>query len=263
MISAAAITYQLQNNSIDHVRKTYLKDLSYVEDEGGNIRFDRPCRRSCADVNSAANRFLKTYPNLLGRRPSMGEWIGDLTLIRVGYSFERAFAEADKGALFESVAISRMILEQICWAYSIRTLDKVEHIRRKSATRSVGEVSRVFLIAGRFYGWLSDHAHWAYSAHVKAITFKDEYSGAMFASSLFKAIAYAMLLVLCEVYLRVFDSISNNYQSKELSSVRKEWSIAARQFKPEAGVEKIARLSDSSPDVLSLLRILKDQPRHG
>ncbi|MER8481531.1 hypothetical protein [Mesorhizobium sp. M1322] len=263
MVSAAALTYQLQNSSIDYVRRTYFKGISYDEDTGGELRIDRNCKHSCDTLYAAADVFLKTYPSFLRREPTVGEWIGDLTLVRVEYSFERAFAEADKGALYECVAIGRMILEQVCWVYCVRSLNDVDAIALKSATKSVGEASRVFPIVGRLYGWLSDHAHWAYSAHLKAITHKEDQSAAMLALSQFKAIAYAMLLALSEVYLRIVDSIAKSHRNRTLTATRSVWFEAARQFKPQLLLTQIVRLSDKSTDVVSLRKILKDQPRHG
>jgi hypothetical protein len=263
MVSAAAITYQLQNSSIDRVRKTYLKDVSYEEDEGGELRLDRHCKRCCKTLFAAADEFLRTYPPLLRREPMVGEWIGDLTLVRAEYSLERAFAEADKGALYECVAIARMILEQLCWVYCVRSLDDVDVIAKKSSTRCVGETTRDFPIVGRLYGWMSDHAHWAYSAHLKAITSIEEQSAAMFASSQFKAIAYAMLMVLSEVYLRIIDSIAKFHRVRALTATRMAWSAAVRQFKPQMLLTQTARASDNSADVASLREILKDRPRYG
>lgn len=263
MISAAAITYQLQNSSIDHVRKTYLKSMSYEEDEGGSQRFDRDCRRHCQSLIDSADKFLKAYPAPLKREPTVGEWIGDLTLVRVNYSFERAFAEADKGALYESVAIGRMILEQVCWAYCIRPYDEVDSVVKKSVTRCVGEASRSFPAIGRLYGWMSGHAHWAYSAHLKVITRKDEQAGAVFASSFFKAISYAMLVALVDIYRRIVNSFAQRHKIRTLSAIRAEWSKGARAFKPEALLLRINQLTGGSPDVSSLLGIIKDQSRHG
>ncbi|WP_136618079.1 MULTISPECIES: hypothetical protein [Mesorhizobium] len=263
MISAAIVTYHLQNSSIDYVRRTYLKGLSYEEDAGGQFRIDRQCKQSFLKMVAASGAFLKEYPSLAARDPTIGEWIGDLTLVRVEYSFERAFAEADKGALYECVAISRMILEQLCWVYCVRLLDDVDAVASKNATKCVGEAGRVFPIIGRLYGWLSDHAHWAYSAHLKVITQKEDQSAAMLASSQFKAIAYAMLLVLAEVYLRVIDSIARSNRKRALTATRKNWLEAASQFKPQPLLTQIVRLSDKSADVVSLRKILKDQPRHG
>lgn len=263
MISAAAITYQLQNQSIDHVRRTYLKDLAYEEDEGGELRFDRGCKTACLTCVLAAHQYLKAYPSLVNREPLIGEWISDLTLVRVQYSFERGFAEADKGALFEAIAIGRMLLEQICWVHCVRSLDDVKLIERKSATRSVGEVNLKFPIVGRLYGWLSDHAHWAYSAHLKAITEKDDQSAAMFSSCMFKAIAYAMLITLTDVYRAVVRTIVRSNRSKSLSAANSEWNSAERSFMPRMLLRKIFYLADKSEDVFRLMEIMKDRPRYG
>lgn len=263
MVSAASITYQLQNNSIDYVLKKYFKTRPYEEDPGGTLRSDRRCRCACEAVFSAADKFLEIYPPLTKRSPTIGEWIGDLTLVRTTYSFERAFAEADKGALYECVAIGRMILEQISWIWSVRSLDDTQSIERKSATRAVGELTRLLPIAGRLYGWMSDHAHWAYSAHLKAITKKDNQSAAMLASSLFKAIGYSMLIVLSELYLRVVSLVVKLERGRALTEHRRAWSAATKKFKPKKLLKEIAEVSEFAADIVGLQKILLDGPRHG
>jgi hypothetical protein len=263
MISAAAITYQLQNKSIDNVRRTYLADVKYEEDPGGDRRVDRILRGESLALVNASVEFLRQYPTAISRQPTMGEWIGDLTLLRVSYSFERAYAEADKGALYESVAIARMILEQIAWAYAVRDLDDVEQIRKKGTTRAIGEVARKFPVVGRLYGWMSNHAHWGYDAHVKVITHRDDFAGAIFASSEFKAVAYSMLLVLTDIHKKIFDSIVIGYPQKALREPRKHWKVYFKKFKPITLMRRVRKTLGSDADINALSDMLGRRMHHG
>jgi hypothetical protein len=249
MLSAAAITYQLQNKSIDNVRRTYLKDMHYEEDPGGDKRLDRAIRSECAAVAEAVGDFLRAYPPLMSREPLVGEWIADLTILRVGYSIERAFAEADKGALYESVTISRMALEQCCWAYAVAKLDDVEQIRALSVGRCVSLAKADFPNVARFYGWLSSHAHWNHRAHVKALVNENDRSAIMLASNEFKALAYCALLIVTTYYRDMVDYRVRSMKSRSLTAVRSHWRTARRRFQPRKWLSRIGRQIPGARDV--------------
>jgi hypothetical protein len=256
MLSAAAITYQLSNSSIDHVRRTYLKDLSYEEDPGGDKRLDRTIRQQCLGLVEAANLVLRQYPGPLGREPLLGEWIGDMTLSRVGYSIERAFAEADKGALYEAAAIARMAMEQCCWAHSVRALDSVDEIAGRPVGHCVTLAKKDFQSVGRLYGWMSRHAHWDRSAQFKAIASEGDYSAVRLASSRFKAVSYCLLIVLTHLYGQIVDDVLRPHRSRSLSAVREQWKAEFKKFRPSRWVRVISRRLHDSEDASELADIL-------
>lgn len=258
MISAAIVTYSLRNKSIDHVRRTYLKDIRYEEDPGAESRLDRGYKRACFSRLTAIQAAINSYPPLLGREPTVGEWIGDLTLIRADYSFRRAFAEADKGALFEAVAIARMILEQLAWVYVIRGIDDAEKVQKTQTTKCMGITAAKFRTVGRLYGWMSDHVHWGYNAHAKVITSNDDgYSGAWLATPQFKATAYAMLIALTAIAYELVIALLGNYPELIESKVLKDWLVESDDFSPVSMVERIYELSDESEDINTILEIVK------
>jgi hypothetical protein len=255
MLSAAAITYQLANSSIDHVRRTYLKGMTYEDDPGGAARIDRTIRKECTLVGEAVGEFLRQYPRVLGREPLVGEWAGDLAFLRIAYSIERAFAEADKGALYESVVISRMALEQCCWAWAVRNLDEVEDIARLSVGHCVTLAKRDFPQVGRLYGWMSRHAHWNHSAHLKAITTMNGRSAVLLSSSWFKALAYCLLIVLSDAYREMVGSIVFSLRQRAFNSVRSEWSGTLSGFKPRRWMGRLRRRLSDSEDAVELYEI--------
>lgn len=257
MVSAAAVTYYLQNKSIDNVRRTYLKDVKYEEDPGGDARLDRSYRKICLSQIDRLTSAVRDYPSVLTRQPTVGEWIGDLTLIRIPYSFQRAFAEADKGALFEAVAVARMALEQLAWTYAVRKLDDVNKVKAVSATKSVGLLSKEFAEVGRLYGWMSNHVHWEYDAHVKVVTTDGTFHGAFFANSEFKAISYAMLTALTFIVFKVFAAIISSYPELEEVVRTRGWLGQEAEFEPLSMISRIYSLSESSPDVMTILNIVK------
>jgi hypothetical protein len=262
MISAAVLTYQLNNKSIDYVLKRYLKDKDYKKTEEEE-RLDRGYQSACLAQASLLREVLNKYPPLLQREPRVGEWIGDLTLIRVAYSLKRAFGEANKGALFESVAIARMILEQLAWIVAVRDSDDVLKVQRLPATKSIGLLSARFPAAGRLYGWMSEHVHWGYEAHYKVITSEDGFSGAWLFNHQFKAIAYAMLIALTVIFTQVATHILEEYSELHETSQFKLWNDQSSEFDGVAMIETVYDLDKDSSDIRTILNIVKVAANHG
>lgn len=252
MLTAAAVTYQLANKSIDGVRRTYLRDLTYDEDPGARDRLDRAIKGGCLNITRAAGDFLLEYPPLLRREPLLGEWAGDMALLRIGFGLERAFAEADKGALYESVVIARMALEQCCWARSIRNLDALEQILGMSVRHCVTISTREIPSIGRLYGWMSNHAHWNHRAQLKSLTMMGGYSSVMLASAEFKAIAYCSILITTDVYLKTVNQIIQSYRQRNLTDARRRWRSVVRRFKPGYWLRTITKHLPESADAAEL-----------
>lgn len=219
-LTAATISYLLQNKSIDYTRKRYLGDLSYEKDPGGELREDRRIRTACLSFVNAQISGLVRFREGVSEDATMGEFLSDATLIRIPYSLERAFAEGDKGALFEALVITRMSLEQLCWAINIRHLKKPDEIKNTSVTKSITKVSKKYPKAGRLNGWLSNHAHWGYDAHVKTIV--DVPGQVMKSSSLFKGCAYIALIVFSDLFVKVMSAEVGDYIASKTVSLELE-----------------------------------------
>lgn len=228
-LSAAAVSYQVQLKSIDYTLKKYLQP--YEEDPLGSFRVDRRIRMACLVRANALRLGLAECRRNIDDDSTIGEYLSDVSFHRVTYSIQRAFAEADKGALYESVVIVRMALEQVCWGLAIRSSNDPLEIRGTSATKSVTPVAKKYSNVGRLNGWLSDHAHWSYDAHIKAAF--EEAGAIMFASSPFKACAYAALIVFCDVYEKVVANelgafIDWSYVKEVLDQAPEAWSYLAQ-----------------------------------
>ena len=262
MVSAAVLTYQMNNKSIDYVLRRYLADKDY-EDLSRDARLDRSFRKACLIQISNFQSALKAYPPLIKREPTIGEWIGDITALRIGYSLQRAFGEADKGALFEAVAIARMILEQFAWIVAVRAYDDASKIQNLSASKAIGFLATKFSPSGRLYGWMSEHAHWNYDAHYKVIASKDEYSGAWLFNHQFKAIAYAMLIALTQVIARVGSHVLGEYPEVRETDEFKLWNDQSGSFDGVAMIEQIYDLDRDTLDIQTILNIVKVAAGHG
>ena len=198
---AASISFFAGNKSIDYTRKKYTNDIQYEEDPGGDQRQDRKIRTACLFRVRVIIDGLVSFNSNEPEVCTIGKILGDATLTRIPYSLERAFAEGDKGALFESLVIIRMALEQLCWALSIQDHDDPDIIRTTSVTKSITHISKLYPRLGRLNGWLSKHAHWNYDAHIKAIL---ETPGSVIISShLFKGCSYFALIIFSELFFKI------------------------------------------------------------
>jgi len=124
---------------------------------------------------------------------TMSEW----ALGRTAFSMDLLAYCGQRGALFEALAIARMMLEQIAWAYNVGNSKDEDAVVRSSGPASISELKRASAFAGRLYGWLSIHAHWTFEAHKKSvITSKGDKVGHLFASSYFKAVVFCVMILL-------------------------------------------------------------------
>jgi hypothetical protein len=207
-LCASSVSYQLGNQSVDYYKKHFLEQHCYVQ--GPHQRLDRHIQST---VLGAIEKRLDTIRAGVEARQQaneagpLGEVIGDCTLARSHYSIQCAFSCANKGALYESLAIIRMILEQLAWVCAINEFEDSDSIIAQSATKSLGELKKYYATSGDFYGWLSSHAHWKYDAHIKSFDFSADVFKTILASGRFKTIAFAALTVFYDIFTTTLDAI--------------------------------------------------------
>ncbi|NET91653.1 MAG: hypothetical protein F6K45_26960, partial [Kamptonema sp. SIO1D9] len=205
-IGAAAASYFKGDKNIDYTLRTIRKMRQTESNKPFNSnRLDRVIRRSClSSIRAVSQSVQEAIPNT-EHENVMGKYVFDITLSRIPYSADRAFAEADKGALFECLAISRMILEKVCWAVRIRNLEDAQEITAQKAQSAISAVKGVSPLSGRLYGWLSKHAHWHYDAHIKTIQEVEGY--VLHASRTFKLCSYLGLICLTRSILEISEGL--------------------------------------------------------
>ena len=185
------------NKSADHVLKRYLDDVDYPE--GNRNRLYRRIRRF---IDASLTNFSE-YIAKVGESCSssdsyntLGHFLSTWTLGRTAFSFEVIAYASQRGALFEA---GSLLLEQTAWAYEVDMLTQVEQ-NEYSATKAIGNLKTIAPSVGRFYWWLTSHAHWTYDAHRKSIVSSGEDEvGHMLASSYFKALSFAAMLILLNI----------------------------------------------------------------
>lgn len=152
-IQAGLSAYFLRNKSIDYTLKRFGNDwdLSYGQDNK-DLTFE--ISQTIKDkVKSAIDRFDE-----IENKPAIyGFFAAEVCLIRLFTSFRAVLIMIRMGMSFEAACLSRLILEQIAWAYSVYDLE--EGVFEVSPPKSITNLKNVIPYAGRLYGLLTKDAH--------------------------------------------------------------------------------------------------------
>jgi hypothetical protein len=215
-IAAAMLSCQFGYSGVDYAYKTYTKHARY--DAGDPSRLDWQIDGAIKRQTSSLGELIfqvTPHPN-----KRHGEIISEWCFMRVPHSIELLVSCGHRGALFESAAIARTILEQIAWACRIDALDDLHSIKDTSATKAISALNKLCPVAGRLYGWLSSHSHWTYEAHIKAFMHdaKKDKLFAVFASSDFKATSLCLALLMSMVATSTFVALKPGNVARVLDS---------------------------------------------
>lgn len=196
-LAGAWISAQMGYKSVDYVLNRYLKDQVYPD-----YNPTRPDRLIRQHVKCSFDKFqdIRLSVESSKNKPE-GLSLACFTLIRSAYSAEIAFHAAQQGALYETICCHRMMLEQLCFANSLSEEPSHEFdINKKGRYAEFSCLDKNAPKSGRFYGWLSAHAHWIPKKHVNTIQIDDGKAAHIYASVHFKMISFLSFLVLLEKY---------------------------------------------------------------
>jgi hypothetical protein len=258
-IAAARVSFQLGNSGIDYTYKRYLKDKTYPVDDGSRLDLR---------VSRFVEEHLELLFELISRTTALepkreGEIICEWTYLRIPFALKFLLSCANKGALYESVAIARMALEQIAWAVKVDELSEHEAIQNTSATRAVSNLKTLSPGVGPLYGWLSAHAHWMYDGHVKAMAFTEERLTSLFATAEFKRKSLGLTLLMGALAISIYMSAKRNDVTRILGADTQEPSYQPGYSKgesPRPGLPLLRKLADLKgfSDLLSELNACGD-----
>lgn len=125
-------------------------------------------------------------------------------------------------------------------------------MKKASVTKSITKLSKLYPKVGRLNGWLSDHAHWGYDAHIKTIL--DVAPGhVMKASSLFKGASYIALVAYSDVFVKTISEELGEYVAWEVVSKELDVSGNIAGFNFESEYEYLRKiLLPFYPDISNL-----------
>ena len=151
-ISAGVVAYFQNYSSIDYVAKHILASTERREQEKEDILFEIS-QTIKKEIIIAIRRFDE-----IEKKPAIhGIFAAEVCLMRLFISFRSVLIMIRLGMPFEASCLSRLILEQIAWAYCIHELD--DGVFNVSPPKSVTNLKKIIPYAGRLYGLLTKDAH--------------------------------------------------------------------------------------------------------
>lgn len=170
-IRAAVIASTLRLSSVDYARRRYVSAPEIPEADK-----DTPPIAYTAAYHSAKSYMSKLLTKLQtsGRPdPTVGVFGASIVLERLAPSFFCAHFLYRMGHSYEGHAVTRLILEQIAWAYTAYQSDDLTFLESIKTTRSISALKRLIPEAGRLYGFLSTKTHIDYTSHMEFLRVED------------------------------------------------------------------------------------------
>lgn len=221
-VRAALVASTLQLQSLDYAKKRYASsDLDFQATVDQRLNIYENCYSASKDYIHRSLRKLRT----LGRRdPTVDEFGSSLVLERLPTSFFSSHLLYRIGQKYEGHAVSRMILEQMAWAYAAADYSDLDKIKNISPTKSVSRLKEIYPQAGELYGYLSKKTHIDYSSHFEFLTVQSEKNVVLHSNSDFQEYA-KIIILLADIfgvvweysqrhYIDGFDSVKFDQQGK-------------------------------------------------
>jgi hypothetical protein len=152
---AAYKASQLGCKSIDHVLRLYGSrwDLSSEETEISRL-VSEAASKTRSRVDAIIQR-VSALPRLPGH---VGAVAAYAAIVRLQSSFKAACLLCEVGLSFEVFCISKLILEQIAWAYAVHGV-RDESLLRVRPSKCISHLKSLFPEAGTWYGFINEQSH--------------------------------------------------------------------------------------------------------
>lgn len=112
--------------------------------------------------------------------PSAGEVFSDAALSRASNTYYVASLLYREGHMIEAHATSRLMLEQIAWAFSVYERKDAEAAKKISPTKAISDLKKKIKSVGKLYGMLSQYVHLPLKAHYEFVDLSGKESAARF-----------------------------------------------------------------------------------
>ncbi len=158
-VALAATTLRVK--SLDYVKRRYCWDQYSEVIENDRTKYVKAYKTAKTRMNTVVHRLVTDDREL----PTNGVFGASLVLERLKASFFSAHLLFGLGNEYEGYAVSRIILEQIAWAYSAFTMTEVKDIERIITTKSITKLRKLIPEVGLLYNFLSQKTHIDYASH--------------------------------------------------------------------------------------------------
>ena len=214
-VQAALAASSVHLKSLDYARKRYVEQGRSGTSTDAHVPYVEAYKLAKNHVRQNIRR-LRTN----GRPdPTVGVFGASLALERLPASFFCAHFMYRMGHKYEGHAVSRLILEQIAWAFAAHVSDDMAYIERIEATRAIGGLKTFLPEAGRLYGFLSTKTHIDFSSHDEFLKVEDGKNFVLHAHPNFEEFAHVML-TLADMFALVWEVSQVEYLD-ELESIHR------------------------------------------
>ena len=168
-VYAAAKSFFLGLSSVDYTFKKYSHFWSF-ENEDENMEF---IYSGTTEVKRIVISHLDYFMNIEKKldRPSL--FACSAALVRLQSSFKASILTIQSGLHFETMALERIILEQLSWIYTIYDKPDMTHFDFKP-NKCITKLKDYIPYAGNLYGIFSDYTHISPSTTLEYIKASEE-----------------------------------------------------------------------------------------
>lgn len=176
--------------------------------------------------------------------------------IRAAHALQRAEALAQCGSYYEAMAILRFCIEIMAWSCYLEQ-DEMDAPISKSPQSCIPYLKKKFASSGRYYGHMSENAHFNARSHLKSLNFDKTNPSILISTMPLKVLALTNVLIVTFMYAAVFERYyqimyGDNYApiltSKNVGFSHPE----TREKEPSSSLNKLMLTIKQSPDVAKL-----------
>jgi hypothetical protein len=126
---------------------------------------------------------------------------------------------------------TKLILEQIAWAYAAHSLENLNDIEKIVTTKAISQLKKIAPESGKLYNFLSEKTHIDYDNHREFITVEQERNIIILSHTDYYEYA-KVILTLADLFGIVWEISQYNYMNKKESVVKKGNVFIVKQNRP-------------------------------
>lgn len=228
---AAVVATTLRLSSIDYAKRRY---CDRPQDDVEQLQSANPLRLYINAYHSAKSYIIGMQQKLVtdGRpSPEMGVFGSSLALERLPASFFSAHLLYRLGQRYEGHAVSRLILEQIAWAYAAHLMTDINNIETIETTKAISQLKQIAPDVGKLYGFLSKKTHIDHQSHREFLAVADGQNMVLHAQA--EHLEYArVILQLADLFGLVWELSQTSYIEEPETIVRTSSGSEVRNDRP-------------------------------
>ncbi|MDJ0845973.1 hypothetical protein [Crocosphaera sp.] len=207
-VKTAVAATSLGLTSLDYTRKAYVENIEPSEEIETSLdkEYTKAYFLAKNYVHEARKRLITSERDL----PSMGVFGSSVVLERLESTLFSAHLLYSLGNVYEGHAVSRVMLEQIAWAYQASGLNDREAISKIKPNQAISQLKKFLPKVGKLYGYLSKHTHIDYHRHHEFIKAENNQNVVLLGQDRLDECAM-VLLHLADIFVVVWEFSQHDY----------------------------------------------------